>query len=153
MPALLVDGKLLTENAAILAYLDRVYPNAKLLPRSDDPVQTAQIYAKASGVACGLLFVDETDMADLNEQYMGKPGATDVLAFPLDAHDVTQLVVSTGATRAPDRSPVDPGDLPLLLGDVVELRHGPRHMALDDAEPALRAIGERALLPRAMIAR
>ncbi len=26
----------------------------------DDPVQTAQIYAKASGVACGLLFVDET---------------------------------------------------------------------------------------------
>jgi nicotinate-nucleotide pyrophosphorylase (carboxylating) len=26
----------------------------------DDPVQTAQIYAKAQGVACGLLFADET---------------------------------------------------------------------------------------------
>ena len=26
----------------------------------DDPVQTAQIYAKGSGVACGLLFADET---------------------------------------------------------------------------------------------
>ena len=28
----------------------------------DDPVQTAQIYAKGHGVACGLLFADETIM-------------------------------------------------------------------------------------------
>ncbi len=89
-----------------------------------------------------LLFVDEGDMADLNEQYMGKPGATDVLAFPLDAHDVTQVVVTTGATRAPDRSPVDPGDLPLLLGDVVvcpavAARQAPDHAGTLDDELAL----------------
>jgi len=66
-----------------------------------------------------VLFVSETEMTDLNEQYMGKSGPTDVLAFPLDAHDVTQIVNSTASTRGPDRAPVDPGDLPLLLGDVV----------------------------------
>lgn len=89
-----------------------------------------------------LLFVDEADMADLNEQYMGKPGATDVLAFPLDAHDVTQVVVPTGAARGPDRSPVDPGDLPLLLGDVVvcpavAARQAPEHAGTLDDELAL----------------
>ena len=66
-----------------------------------------------------VLYVSETEMSELNESYMGKVGPTDVLAFPLDGHDVTQLVASTGATRGPDRAPIDPGDLPLLLGDVV----------------------------------
>jgi probable rRNA maturation factor len=66
-----------------------------------------------------VLFVTESEMAELNEGYMGKTGPTDVLAFPLDAHDVTQVVASTGSTRGPDRAPADPGDLPLLLGDVV----------------------------------
>jgi probable rRNA maturation factor len=66
-----------------------------------------------------VLFVTEREMAELNESYMGTAGATDVLAFPLDTHDVTQVGSPTGATRGPDRAPVDPGDLPLLLGDVV----------------------------------
>ena len=66
-----------------------------------------------------VLFVGETEMAELNEQYMGKDGVTDVLAFPLDAHEVTQIAVPSGSARGPDRSPVDPGDVPLLLGDVV----------------------------------
>jgi probable rRNA maturation factor len=66
-----------------------------------------------------VLYVSVDEMTDLNEQYMGKTGPTDVLAFPLDAHDVTQIVNSTASTRGPDRAPVDPGDLPLLLGDVV----------------------------------
>ena len=66
-----------------------------------------------------VLYVSEDEMAELNENYMGKVGPTDVLAFPLDGHDVTQAVISTGATRGPDRAPLDPGDMPLLLGDVV----------------------------------
>lgn len=89
-----------------------------------------------------ILFVGEQEMAELNEDYMGKPGATDVLAFPIDAHDVTQVVLTGGATRGPDRAPVDPGDLPLLLGDVVvcpavALRQAPTHAGTLDDELAL----------------
>lgn len=42
VPALLVDGQLLTENAAILCWIDRTYPEAGLLPVADGPWQTAQ---------------------------------------------------------------------------------------------------------------
>lgn len=46
-----------------------------------------------------LTFVDRSDIAELNSQYMGKSGATDVLSFPMED---------------------EPGDgSPLLLGDVV----------------------------------
>ena len=89
-----------------------------------------------------VLFVTEQEMAELNESYMGKDGPTDVLAFPLDAQDVTQVVAPTGATRGPDRAPIDPGDLPLLLGDVVicpaiAARQAPSHAGSIDDEIAL----------------
>jgi probable rRNA maturation factor len=89
-----------------------------------------------------VIFVGESAMADLNQDYMGKQGPTDVLAFPIDAHDVTQVVLTGGATRGPDRAPVDPGDLPLLLGDVVvcpavALRQAPDHAGTLDDELAL----------------
>jgi glutathione S-transferase len=42
IPALVVDGTLLTENAAILLYLHRVYPDAGLLPQGSDPIRQAQ---------------------------------------------------------------------------------------------------------------
>lgn len=35
VPMLTIDGKVLTENTAIVTYLNRVYPNAKLLPQGD----------------------------------------------------------------------------------------------------------------------
>ncbi|MCU1358884.1 MAG: hypothetical protein JWN99_173 [Ilumatobacteraceae bacterium] len=89
-----------------------------------------------------ILFVGEVEMTELNEGYMGKSGSTDVLAFPLDAHDVTQVVITGGATRGPDRAPVDPGDMPLLLGDVVVCpvvaqRQAPEHAGTLDDELAL----------------
>jgi probable rRNA maturation factor len=37
-----------------------------------------------------LSFVTEDEMAGLHEQYMGEPGPTDVLSFPLDETDVTE---------------------------------------------------------------
>ena len=46
-----------------------------------------------------LTFIDRTDIAELNVQYMGQPGPTDVLAFPLDDDPVAGV--------------------PTLLGDVV----------------------------------
>lgn len=89
-----------------------------------------------------LLFVGETEISELNEQYMGKAGPTDVLAFPLDGHDVTHAVIEAGASRGPDRAPLDPGDMPLLLGDVVLCpviaeRQAPTHAGTLDDELAL----------------
>ncbi len=89
-----------------------------------------------------ILFVGETEMAELNSDYMGKDGSTDVLAFPIDAHDMTQAVAPIGATRGPDRAPGDPGEMPLLLGDVVVCpavaeRQAPDHAGTLDDELAL----------------
>ncbi len=39
VPALTIDGKLMTENAAILYFLHRRHPDAALLPHSEDPVE------------------------------------------------------------------------------------------------------------------
>ena len=53
-----------------------------------------------------LTFIDEADMAELNEEHMGKSGPTDVLSFPLDDDE-----------WGDDGDPT-PG-VPTLLGDIV----------------------------------
>ena len=65
-----------------------------------------------------------------------------MLAFPLDAHDVTEVVITGVPTRGPDRAPPDPADMPLLLGDVVicpavAARQAPDHAGTVDDEIAL----------------
>lgn len=52
-------------------------------------------------------FVDEIEMADLNLEFMGHEGPTDVLSFPLDAD-----------ADADSREFAAPG-MPIMLGDVV----------------------------------
>ncbi len=79
-----------------------------------------------------LLFVGEDDIAVLNEQFLGQDTSTDVLAFPLDATEVEVVSMPAMSRTGPDRSPIDPGDLPLLLGDVVvcpevAARQAPEH--------------------------
>jgi probable rRNA maturation factor len=65
-----------------------------------------------------LLFVDEQTIASLNERFLGKPGPTDVLSFPIEDE-----VERSG--RSPDQGGTGPGtietdtDRLLLLGDVV----------------------------------
>ena len=58
-----------------------------------------------------VLLVDERTMTDLHERWMGEPGPTDVLAFPMDELRPPHL----GGNRADP----DPGADPGLLGDVV----------------------------------
>jgi probable rRNA maturation factor len=70
-------------------------------------------------VELSLLFVEEDDIAALNEQFLGDAKPTDVLAFPIDAVDVDVMSSPTSGRSGPDRPPPDPGDQPLLLGDVV----------------------------------
>jgi probable rRNA maturation factor len=57
-----------------------------------------------------LLLVDEPAMSELHEKWMGEPGPTDVLAFPMD-----ELRPGQPGGSGSDDEDADPG----LLGDVV----------------------------------
>ncbi|RJL26466.1 rRNA maturation RNase YbeY [Bailinhaonella thermotolerans] len=57
-----------------------------------------------------LLIVDEAAMAELHQQWMGEPGPTDVLAFPMD-----ELRPGPGSAGQDADAQPEPG----LLGDVV----------------------------------
>jgi probable rRNA maturation factor len=88
-----------------------------------------------------LLFVDEAAIAELNERFMDAEGPTDVLAFPIDDPVVAGRWPDAG-TAGPDRDDPDPGDLPLLLGDVVVCpavaqRQAPTHAGSYEDELAL----------------
>jgi len=68
-------------------------------------------------VEVSLLFVDEPAIAALNEQFLGRRGPTDVLAFPIEDEPLA-------GGRAPDSGGSGPGADPVeeeltLLGDVV----------------------------------
>ena len=89
-----------------------------------------------------LMFVPETAITGLNEQYMGKTGSTDVLAFPLDAIESFRSPGPGAISRGPERVPIDLNDLPILLGDVVicpivASRQAPSHAGNLDDEIAL----------------
>lgn len=89
-----------------------------------------------------LLFVTEREMSELNAEHMGVAGATDVLAFPIDALEADIVLHTMPPSRGPDRAPPDPGDMPLLLGDVVlcpavAQRQAPDHAGTLDDELAL----------------
>jgi len=87
-----------------------------------------------------LIFCTEATIADLNEQFMGKTGPTDVLSFPIDPEPDP-----TG--RVPDAGGTGPGDaprseIPQLVGDivlcpVVAARNAVEHECSFDDEVAL----------------
>lgn len=54
VPALIIDGQVLTEVAAILFYLAKRFPEAKLMPPDSDLVAQAQVISWMSYVASGL---------------------------------------------------------------------------------------------------
>ncbi|SEF69061.1 probable rRNA maturation factor [Nonomuraea solani] len=60
-----------------------------------------------------IVVVDEDAMAELHEKWMGEPGPTDVLAFPMDE------LRPGGGARGESEGPADPA----LLGDVVLCPH------------------------------
>jgi probable rRNA maturation factor len=89
-----------------------------------------------------VIYVDRDTMAILNLQYMGKVGATDVLAFPLDMIEAMRTPGPGAQSKSPDKSPPHLGDLPLLLGDVVicpsvAFDQASRHAGTFDDEMAL----------------
>ena len=54
VPVLVVDGRPLSENVAILLWLDRTFPDANLLPRTDDAFAQATITADLTFCAANL---------------------------------------------------------------------------------------------------
>lgn len=101
---------------------------------------------RAEGVRGGcelsLFFVDESTIADLNAEHMGKVGPTDVLSFPLDGVEVADSQGPGALTRGPSRPHPDHDDMPTLLGDVlvcpsVAVRQAPAHAGTTDDELAL----------------
>lgn len=78
------------------------------LPRVD-LLELAQTALEAEGLPAAtqlsITLVDSERMAELNNEYMGMKGPTDVLAFPIE--DFKKLPVP------------DPDGPPLLLGDVI----------------------------------
>ena len=61
-----------------------------------------------------VLLVDRATMSDLHERWMGEPGPTDVLAFPMD-----ELRPPPPGSGRGDQGGGDPDEEPGLLGDVV----------------------------------
>jgi probable rRNA maturation factor len=61
-----------------------------------------------------VLIVDEAAMTELHERWMGEPGPTDVLSFPMDELRPPSPVGGTSG-----RGGEDPGPDPALLGDIV----------------------------------
>jgi len=89
-----------------------------------------------------ITFVDETSIAELNQQFLGEDGPTDVLAFPIDDELVESGRSPDSGTSGPDRPDPEPGDVPILLGDVmvcpsVAARNAVEHSRTTDDELAL----------------
>ena len=94
-----------------------------------------------------LLFVDEESIASLHERFLGLPGPTDVLSFPLDGEILLPAPGATGPIGYPSvRSDEDDeGTLdrvPLALGDIVicpavAARQAPEHAGTFADEIAL----------------
>ena len=97
----------------------------------DDPALTEVAQATLRGeqmdrVELSVSFVDEVEMADLHERFMGEPGPTDVLSFPLDEQDRDEngvrllgdvvIAPAVAARNQPTGSSADPAaEIRLLL--------------------------------------
>jgi probable rRNA maturation factor len=81
---------------------------ARLVALARFTLEQMQIHPLAE---LSLLLVDERTMTDLHERWMGEPGPTDVLSFPMDELRPPHL----GGNRTDPEPAADPS----LLGDVV----------------------------------
>ncbi|MHB2027488.1 MAG: rRNA maturation RNase YbeY [Acidimicrobiales bacterium] len=87
-----------------------------------------------------LIFADQPTISDLNQQFMGKEGPTDVLSFPIEGdYEPTGRVPDAGGT-GPGEPPVP--EIPQLVGDVVicpavAARNAVEHEVSFDDEVAL----------------
>lgn len=122
--------------------------------QSDHPVDTGRWLTLANavlsaesvpgGIEVSIIYVDETSIARLNEQFLGKSGSTDVLSFPIDEMPNESGRVPDSGGRGPggDHDHAEDDDEVSLLGDVlicpsVAARNAPEHAGTYDDEMAL----------------
>jgi len=111
------------------------------LPRWVALAQAALTDEGVRGLAeVSLVFADEATMADLNQQFMGKAGPTDVLSFPIDTEPEPSGRVPDAGGSGPGEPPL--GEIPQLVGDVVlcpavAARNAQEHEVSFDDEVAL----------------
>jgi probable rRNA maturation factor len=88
------------------------------LVQEEELVKVARHVLEAMGVSplaeLAITLVDVDHMTELHVKWMGEPGPTDVLSFPMDELD---LRGSRGAGHAHEEKPDD--TQPMMLGDVV----------------------------------
>jgi probable rRNA maturation factor len=88
------------------------------LVQEEDLVKVARHVLEAMGVSplaeLAITLVEVDHMTELHVKWMGEPGPTDVLSFPMDELD---LRGSRGAGHAHEEKPDD--TQPMMLGDVV----------------------------------
>ncbi|MDX6215729.1 MAG: putative rRNA maturation factor [Frankiales bacterium] len=88
------------------------------LVHEEDLVRVARHVLESLGVSplaeLAITLVDVDHMTELHVKWMGEPGPTDVLSFPMDELD---LRGSRGAGHAHEEKPDDTA--PMMLGDVV----------------------------------
>jgi probable rRNA maturation factor len=65
-----------------------------------------------------VIFVDEQTISDLNTRFLGHPGPTDVLAFPIDEDPLPGGRRPDEGGRGPG-SGADADEPPIVLGDVI----------------------------------
>jgi probable rRNA maturation factor len=87
-----------------------------------------------------LIFADEATIAALNQQFMGKAEATDVLSFPIEYEPEPTGRVPDAGGGGPGEPP--PSEIPQLIGDIVicpsvAARNALEHAASFDDELAL----------------
>lgn len=87
-----------------------------------------------------LIFVDEAEMAELNETHMGHQGPTDVLSFPLDGdadddEDIFANLADLGDGNGPEAPPLHLGDI--VVCPAVADRQAPEHAGSFAAEMTL----------------
>jgi probable rRNA maturation factor len=112
-------------------------PTVLVSDRQSDPVDTDALARLAADVLTAegradaelsLSFVDEDEMADLHVRYMGEPGPTDVLSFPLDEDGLVGDVVVCPAVAARANPDHPEQELRLLVA------HGVLHLLGYDHE-------------------
>jgi len=147
VPALDIDGTVLTQSLAIIDYLDAVYPTAPMLPR--DPVARARVLAQALSIVADLHPIDNLRVLNrLTDQF----GADQAAREAWYVHWIGVGLTALEAMTADGTGPFLGGDLP-NLADVclvpqiynarrfgVSLDPFPRLLAADSAAAAVAEI-------------